>query len=249
MEFKIRGELLNSREFGQMRLADAGLDIRDGVAFGLLEMNLGTEQQRAENEVGEGENDVEIFVHVAVMEEMVAVEAEINAGAFDVALLGEVHTPVHVFVSAIITSGGDQRANGDGPGADSPRGEEERQNSERDQHGAIPPGHGNGVLVLFINEMISVVGFKSLMMHERVGTKGVIEFSNRAVHEIAVERPFKEGGKNNGGEKSDGHPKGKIVHSSVRVITRQAATKNISTRKYQSYHLVTTSRLRQLHSF
>ena len=59
--------LLSRCELGQARLARAGLDVWHGRAFGLFEVNLGAQQQRAQAKVGEGEHHVEILVHVAVV--------------------------------------------------------------------------------------------------------------------------------------------------------------------------------------
>ena len=52
------------------------LHIRHGRAAGLSETDARTEEQRPEQEVGEGQDDVEIAVHVAMVQEMVAVKAK-----------------------------------------------------------------------------------------------------------------------------------------------------------------------------
>ena len=92
-----------------------GLDVRDGGAGGLFEMDLGTEDQSPQKKVGQRENDVEILVHVAVMEQVMAIEAEENPGTFHVPFLGKMHAPVDVFVSRIVECAGDGFAAEDSP--------------------------------------------------------------------------------------------------------------------------------------
>lgn len=171
------------------------------------EGNLGTQQQRAEAEVGEREDDVEVAVHVAVMEEMVAVEAEINSGAFDVALFREVHAPVDVFVGAVIGGTGNQRADDDAPVTAHEAPDEEWNLGEENEDGAVPPGHGNGVLVFFVDEMVGLVGLENLMVNDGVRFEGVIKFADRAMHDETVQRPFKERGVNDGANKTNSAPK------------------------------------------
>ena len=51
------------------------LHIRHRRAFRLFEMRFRTGHESAEAEIGDGENHVEIFVHVAVVQQMVAIQA------------------------------------------------------------------------------------------------------------------------------------------------------------------------------
>ena len=82
--------------------AQPGLDIRHRLALGLAEMNLGAKEERAEHEIGQRQDHVEIFVHVAVMEQVMAVEPEENAGSLHVAPPRQMHAPVHIFISGVI---------------------------------------------------------------------------------------------------------------------------------------------------
>ena len=49
------------------------LNIRNGRSAGLIERDLGAQQQGAEAKVCKGEDDIEILVHVTVMQQMMAV--------------------------------------------------------------------------------------------------------------------------------------------------------------------------------
>jgi len=80
------------------------LDVGDGGPFGLRELNFGPKQKCPQTKVSEGEHNVEIFVHVTMVKQVVAVEAEEEAGAFNVALPGQVHAPMDVFIHAIISN-------------------------------------------------------------------------------------------------------------------------------------------------
>ena len=64
-----------------------GLNIRNGGAPGLPKRDFGTGQQSPQQQISEGKNDIEVAIHVAMMEQMVAVEAEEYSTALDVALL------------------------------------------------------------------------------------------------------------------------------------------------------------------
>jgi len=155
-------------------------------------MHLGTEQQSAQEQIGQRKNDVEIPAHVAVMQQMMAVEAEENPRALEVALARQMHAPMHVFVSPVIQTGR-QRPSAENPPMPGQEGDgEKREHGPGDQRRAVPPGHRNGVFVLFINEMIGVVGFENAMMRQGVAAVGVGEFTQRAVHDVAMERPLKK---------------------------------------------------------
>ena len=69
-----------------MGRSDPRLDIGHGLATRLGKFYLRAQQQRAEAEVGEGQHNVEILVHVAVVQDVVAVEAEEDAGPLQRAL-------------------------------------------------------------------------------------------------------------------------------------------------------------------
>jgi hypothetical protein len=57
--------------------------------------------------------------------------------------------------------------------------------------------------------MIGVVGFKNMMMHQRVALEGISELSQRPVHDVTVQRPLKQRGVNHGDDKTDRRPKEK----------------------------------------
>ena len=86
------------------------------------------------------------------------------------------------------------------------------QGTEEDEHGAVPPGHRDGLFVLLLDEVVGVIGLEDLMMHHGVGLEGIAEAADRAMHHKLVDRPFKEGGKNHIRADSGGAPKQKFVH-------------------------------------
>ena len=65
-------------------------------------MNFRAEDLRAEASIGQWKDDVEILVHVAVVQQMVTVQAEKNPGTFNMAAFRKVHAPVHVFVGSVV---------------------------------------------------------------------------------------------------------------------------------------------------
>ena len=101
-------------------LSGERLDIWDGRAVRLHEAYFRTDHQGAEAKIGEGEHDVEVFVHVAVMEQVMAIEEAEPAGFLDPASFGEVHAPMDVFVEAIISCEGSDGTKVDAPKAGGP---------------------------------------------------------------------------------------------------------------------------------
>jgi hypothetical protein len=58
-----------------------------------------------------------------------------------------------------------------------------------------------------MNQMVSMVRLEGVVMHQGMGLKGVTKIEQRPVHDIAMEGPFKKGGKNEAAGKSEGGPK------------------------------------------
>ncbi len=65
-----------------------GLDVRNRGAFGLLEMDFGSQQECSQTKVREGQNDVEILMHVPVVQQVMAVQAKENTGSLQVSFTG-----------------------------------------------------------------------------------------------------------------------------------------------------------------
>src|ERR1022692_3943123 len=105
------------------------------------------------------------------MEEVVTVEPEENPRALDVALARQMHAPMHVFVGPVIDTAAEQGAADDAPSAREKGGEAEGDGSGHNQGRAVPPGHGNGFFVLFMKQMIGVIGLENLMMDQGVALK------------------------------------------------------------------------------
>src|ERR1022692_153259 len=126
------------------------------------------------------------------MEQVVAVELEEYSRALDIAFARQMHAPVHVFVGAVIRAAAEQGAADDAPSAREKGGDGEGDGSGHNQRRAVPPGHGNGLLVLFMDQMIGVIGLENLMMDQGVALERVGEFSERLVHDKAVYGPFEK---------------------------------------------------------
>jgi len=71
--------------------------------MGLHEPCLRAQDQGAKQVVGDRQDDVEILVHVAVVQEVVAVELAEPLWLFHPARLRQVHAPVNVFVKAVVS--------------------------------------------------------------------------------------------------------------------------------------------------
>ena len=89
------------REEDHTGFGEPGLHVWDGRALGLFELHLGTQEQGAQTQVGQRQHHVEILPHVTVVQKMMAVEPEEDAGTLHVAPPGQVHAPVQVFVGAV----------------------------------------------------------------------------------------------------------------------------------------------------
>ena len=116
------------------------------------------------------------------------------------------HAPVHVFIGAKISDEGNERADRAIPAVKIPREQEHGNHADRDDRRAVPPRHRNLLFVVFVDDMISVVGFENMVMHDGVRVERVTEIKERAVHEILVQRPFEERGEHDTGGKTDRGP-------------------------------------------
>lgn len=187
-----------------------GLHVGNGGAGRLFEMHFGAQQQCAEEQVREGQHDVEIFPHVAVMQQVVSVEAEENSGAFDVAFAREVHAPMHVFIGAIVAGAGNEGTDGKSGAFQKDGTNHKRNDAHGDDRRAIPPRHGNGVFVFLIDEVIGLVRLKDVMVDQGVALEGITEKLHRLVHDVAVKRPFKKRGENCSDHETDRSPEEKM---------------------------------------
>jgi hypothetical protein len=190
------------------------LDVGQGWTLRLREGDLRTHQQCSQAQVGQWQDDVEIFPHITMMQQVMAVEPEENSRTFHVPFLGQMHAPMHVFVSREIHSAGHRRAAQNPPFVREQRPHQKRQLAQRHDDRPVPPRHRNGFFVRLIRKMIRVVGFENVMMHERVSFKGIAKkfHHERTVHEITVQRPFEQGAESGSGKDSDGAPKKERDH-------------------------------------
>ena len=155
-------------------------------AFGLCEMSLGAGHEGAKADIGERQDHVEVFVHVAVVEQMVSVQAAEPPGFFHPARLGQVHAPMNVFVKAVVRTEGNRSAEQESPLAGQPGEQGEGSSADHDEHRAVPPSHRDGFLVLLMDEVISVVRLEDFVMDHGVSLERVAEFPHRTMHDIFV---------------------------------------------------------------
>lgn len=189
------------------------LEVRNCRSLDLCEGNLAAEDQGAHDGVSQRQDDIEIFVHVAVMQNVVAIETEENSGPLDVPVPRLVHAIVQVFVSHEVTNERDRRAPAQRPDACGSRNKQEGEHAKEENDRAVPPSHGDQMrLAIFLAVMIGVVCLESLVMHHGMGLERIVEFANGTVHDILVQCPFKEGGEDNASDGTNGHPEENIFH-------------------------------------
>jgi hypothetical protein len=196
-----------------------GLHVRHRGTLSLLEMHFGPQQQRAEKQIGQRQHDVIIFLHVTVVQQMMAVEAKEYSGTLDITFARQMHAPVYVFVSAVITGTGSRSADDEGPMASEPRGDKKRQHADYYEHWAVPPGHWDGVFILFAYEMVAGISLENAMMDERMPLVRIGKLSKRPVHDITVQEPFEKGGIDGGEEKPASGPKAYFLHWQICLIS------------------------------
>jgi hypothetical protein len=51
------------------------------------------------------------------------------------------------------------------------------------------------MFILLVHQMIGVVGFKNLVMNQRMAFERITKFAQGPMHDIAVQNPFKNGSK------------------------------------------------------
>lgn len=73
-------------------------------------MGLRSGHESSKANIGNGQDDIEILVHITVMQEVVAIESAEPPRFFDAAGFWQVHAPMDVFVKAIIGRKGDGSA-------------------------------------------------------------------------------------------------------------------------------------------
>lgn len=130
---------------------------------------------------------------VAVVQEVVSIEAEEKPHRLHPSFARQVHAPMERLVRAVIE--GDNRPSDerDCPGAQEHTADEKWQSGDCDKEGAIPPRHGDCVFVLFVLEVVRVVVPQNTVVRLRMFFKRVVEDSEkRAMHKILMQGPFEE---------------------------------------------------------
>ena len=125
--------------------------------------------------------------------QVVLIEPEEDADSLDFPIPGNVHTPVEVFVGAVIKASGQEGTThqGDAPHKKSRR--NEGNLADNDQGRSIPPGHWHGVAVLLAEQVVGFVCPENSMVDQRVPLERIIEYASGPVHHIPMERPFETG--------------------------------------------------------
>ena len=67
---------------------DNRLNIRNVRSGSLCKFDLGPEHQRAQQEIGQWADDVEVSVHVAMVQQVMSIQAEKESGPLDNTLFG-----------------------------------------------------------------------------------------------------------------------------------------------------------------
>lgn len=155
-------------------------------------MGLGARHEGAEAKVRDGQHHIKIFVHVAVVEQVVAIQAAEPPWLFHATCFGQVHAPVDVFVKTIVEPECDQPPKGERPLAGEVCQNRVWGDADEHKHRTIPPSHRNRLFVLLINQMVSLIRFKGAVMDDGVRLECVSEFPHWAVHHILMERPFEK---------------------------------------------------------
>lgn len=96
-------------------LAQCRLHIGHRRASGLRKADLRPQHQGTQAQVGQGQHDIEIFVHVAVVQQVMVVEAVKDSGHFQPSGFGQVHAPVNALVHGIVGGDGDGSTGDDAP--------------------------------------------------------------------------------------------------------------------------------------
>lgn len=168
------------------------LHIGDGRTFRLFEVYFRAKKQGPQAQISQGQHDIEILVHVPVMQQVMTVKTEENSRPLDMAPPGEMHAPVHVLVGGIICRHDEGGAAENTPPVGDRGRRQEGQLADGNEHRTIPPSHRNGVLMLLVGQMISMVGLENTVMHEGVPLKRISKPSHWHMHDISVEQPLKE---------------------------------------------------------
>ena len=179
------------------------MHVGNGGAGGLHERLFRAQQQGAEDKISEGQHDIEVLVHVAVVEEMVTVELAEPMRLLDTARFWQVHAPMDVFVEAVIKREGGESAKRQTPETRKVGNDRKWNDADHDQNRSVPPSHRNRLLVLFMLEVVGLIRFEDLMMDDSMRVKRIAKLPDRAVHHILVECPFEKGRENDADGEAD----------------------------------------------
>lgn len=62
----------------------------------------------------------------------------------------------------------------------------------KDECGAVPPSHRNGVFIALLDEVVGMVGLEGLVVDNGMRLERVAEAAQRPVHHIFVEQPLEK---------------------------------------------------------
>lgn len=172
-------------------------------------MNFRAENQCSQEEIGQGKNHIEIFVHVTVMQQVMTIQAEEDARTFHMPTLRQVHAPMHVFIPGIIERTGNRGTAEQTPFLKENSESEEWHLAASHEYWPVPPGHRDGVFIILVDEMIGMVSPEYPVMNQSMPLKRITEIQGGLVHEITMQEPFEERGENDTTDETNAHPKNK----------------------------------------
>lgn len=146
------------------------------------------------------------------MKQVMPVQATKEPGLFDSACLWQMHAPVDVLINQVVGAEGGERAPEDRPVACHRADGDGWDGADEDEGGTIPPRHGDGLAVIWIDQVVGMICFKDLMMHDGMCLEGIAKLAQGAMHDKAMQGPLKERGEGCIADETDAKPKENVVH-------------------------------------
>jgi len=158
------------------------------------DMIFGREQQGSENKIGKGQHDVEIIKVAFVVQMVMGVQPAEPSGVFYAPSFRNMHAVMKIFVKAVVKR---QRKGGAGKnfGIQNPLHPQNHRHMKADDKRRALPGRAYLADDLDIRRKILLSGAEQAAVNRRLGAERIAP--DRHMHEMLVQRPFKEAGVNN----------------------------------------------------
>ncbi len=183
---------------GQLLRTPPELAVAPGEILGGPGRGLGRghfQDEGPEHEIREREQDVQVPVHVDVMDAVVLFQELEPARALHEVDLGLVHEIVHALVACVVRQGRDAEADEerqigqlDAHRREPPGQERPRDDVEGDEKRPSPPLEVKRLLLLLLDDVERILEFAELVVDQRVRREAVLG-EPRAVQPVTVERP------------------------------------------------------------